>query len=71
VVVNRAKDAKVGDIVVAVLDGQVTIKRLGMTKSGRPILYPENAAEGLKPIRIKDGSDFFIWGVVVGLFRRI
>ena len=71
VVVNRAKDARVGDIVVAVLDGQVTIKRLGMTKSGRPILYPENAAEGLKPICIKDGSDFFIWGVVVGLFRRI
>lgn len=71
VVVNRAKDARVGDIVVAVLDGQVTIKRLGISKSGRPILYPENAAEGLKPIRITDGSDFFIWGVVVGLFRRI
>lgn len=70
VVVNKAKDPKVGDIIVALLDGEFTIKELGKTKSGRPILYPHNAAEGLKPIRIKDGSDFVIWGVVTGLFKR-
>lgn len=70
VVVNRARDPKVGDIIVALLDGEFTIKRLGKSKSGRPILYPHNAASGLKPIRIKDESDFVIWGVVTGLFKR-
>lgn len=69
-VVNRAKEARVGDIILAVLDGEFTIKRLGKTRSGRPILFPENAAAGLKPIRIGDESSFDIWGVVVGSFRR-
>lgn len=69
-VVNRAKEAKVGDIILAVLDGEFTIKRLGITNTGRPILYPANEASGMKPIRVKDGSSFDVWGVVVGSFRK-
>lgn len=69
-VVNRSKTASVGDIVLAVVDGEFTIKLLAKTKQGGPRLLPSNQSGEYKPIEIKDGMQFEIWGVVTGSFRR-
>lgn len=69
-VVDRSKRPTVGDIVLAMVDGEFTIKTLGRTKAGAPRLLPANASGGFVPIEIKDGMAFEIWGVVTGSFRR-
>jgi len=65
VVVEKRMAANVGDIVVAILDNEFTLKRLAREK-GRIVLQPENKAYPV--IRPKDNAEIF--GVVVGLFRK-
>lgn len=67
VVVDRAQQPKHDDIVVAVVDGEYTIKRL-FKHMGRIELRPENPA--YTPITFHDGSELVVWGVVVGVVRR-
>ena len=54
-----------GDIVVAIVDNEFTLKRLAREK-GRLVLKPENKAY---PI-ICPKKDAGIYGVVVGLVRK-
>lgn len=65
VIVEKRASAVAGDIVVAVLDNEFTLKRLGLER-GRPVLLPENKAY---PV-IRPKGDAEIFGVVVGLFRK-
>ena len=67
VVVDRALKAKHNDIVIAVVDGEYTIKRLYKYR-GRIELRPENPS--YSPITFTDGQELQIWGVVVGVVRR-
>ncbi|MBK8386521.1 MAG: translesion error-prone DNA polymerase V autoproteolytic subunit [Candidatus Accumulibacter sp.] len=67
VLVDRALTPKSRDIIVAVVDGEYTIKRLYKYR-GRVELRPENP--NYPPIILKDGADLQTWGVVVGVVRR-
>lgn len=69
-VVDRSKTPSVGDIVMAMLDGEFTIKTLGRHKSGAPRLLPANSTGAFSPIEITEEMNFQIWGVVIGSFRR-
>ena len=64
VVVEKRASANVGDIVVAVLDNEFTLKRYDREK-GRVVLRAEN--KSYPPIRPKGTAEIF--GVVVGQFR--
>lgn len=65
VVVSRAVEARPGDIVIALVDGDRTMKRL--RRSGGTLwLVPE--AEGYRRIQVTETTE--IWGVVVALARR-
>ena len=64
VVVEKRATANIGDIVVAILDNEFTLKRLAREK-GRIVLRPENKAY---PV-IRPKNDLEIFGVVVGQFR--
>lgn len=65
VVVQKNCVTKVGDIVVAVVDGQVTVKYLRQQPDGRFYLQPANSAFA----DILPGGELEILGVVVGQFR--
>lgn len=69
-VVDRSKLASIGDIVLAVIDGEFTIKSLARKKDGAPRLLPANATGAFSPIEITESMNFEIWGVVTGSFRR-
>ena len=69
-VIDRSKIASIGDIVLAVLDGEFTIKTLARKKDGRPRLLPANSTGAYAPIEITEEMQFEIWGVVTGSFRR-
>jgi DNA polymerase V len=66
VVVNRAKTARSGSIVVALVHGDRTLKRLRFMDK-RHWLVPE--AEGFPHILVDE--DVEIWGVVVGVARQL
>ncbi len=67
VIVRAQSAAQSGDIVVALVNGEATVKRLFVEKS-RVRLQPENSS--MKPL-ILDRGDFRIIGRVVGVIRRI
>ena len=67
VIVDRALTARHDDIVVAVVAGDYTIKRL-YKYMGRVELRPENPA--YPPIVFQEGAELLVWGVVVGVVRR-
>ena len=69
-VIDRSKLASIGDIVLAVVDSEYTIKLLARKKDGTPRLLPANSTGTYSPIEIKEGMNFEIWGVVTGSFRR-
>ncbi|HUI67149.1 MAG TPA: transcriptional repressor LexA [Nitrospirota bacterium] len=67
VIVRVQSAAQNGDIVVALVNGEATVKRLFIEKS-HVRLQPENSS--MKPLNI-DRGDFRIIGRVVGVVRRI
>ena len=67
-IVDRSLTPKNNDIVIAAVAGELTVKRL-VVKLGKPWLYPANP--NYKPIPIKEGSELYIWGVVVHAIHRI
>jgi len=67
VVVDRALKPKHKDIVVAVVNGEYTIKRLYKHK-GLIELRPENP--DYPNITFSEGHELQIWGVVIGVVRR-
>lgn len=69
-VVDRAKIASIGDIVLAMIDGEFTIKTLGRSKEGNVRLLPANSTGDYAPINITEEMNFEVWGVVTGSFRR-
>lgn len=69
-VVDKDKQAVMGDIVLAMIDGEFTIKTLSRQKNGSPQLLPANSTGQYSPILIMEGMQFEIWGVVIGSFRR-
>jgi DNA polymerase V len=67
-VVDRSLNPKDGSIVIAVIDGELLVKRLIMQK-GKVYLYPEN--KYYNPIEIKDEMAFEVWGVVSTVIHSV
>jgi repressor LexA len=68
VLVKVQPKALPGEIVVAMVDDEVTVKRFQM--DGQTIvLTPEN--EAFAPIRIGEGTRFRILGKIIGVFRKV
>jgi len=63
IIVRRQQLAENGDIVVAVLNGETTVKRLRL-EDRRIELVPENP--GLAPVKVRPEDDLRILGKVVG-----
>ncbi|MFZ6709359.1 LexA family protein [Undibacterium sp. TC9W] len=67
IVVDRSLNASHGDLVLAIIDEEYTLKRL-YQKWGRIELHPENPM--FEPIRLTDGQELQIWGVITGVVRK-
>jgi DNA polymerase V len=66
-VVDRSLEPLSGRIVVAVLDGEFTVKRL-LLENKEAILIPENPS--FPQIRITKERDFQVWGTVTYVIKR-
>lgn len=67
-VVDRALEPKNKTIVLAVLDGEFTVKRIHQ-KGDLLFLNPEN--DNFKPIEITQEMNFKVWGVVTHIIHKV
>jgi DNA polymerase V len=67
-VVDRSLDAASGRIVIAVLNGELTVKRISF-EGDRLILKAEN--DGYPPIEVMEPQELCIWGVVTSVIHLL
>ena len=65
-VVDRSLEPREGDIVIAILDDELLVKRLAKRK-GRTMLRAENPA--YPDFLPQEGEELVIWGVVIGNYH--
>lgn len=66
-VIDRSRTQQTGDIVLAVLDGEFTVKTLDWSRKSVKLI-PAN--QNYPVIEIKKGQSLEIWGVVTGSMRK-
>ena len=66
-VVDRSLIPTSGSIVVAVVDGELTVRRLVQCKP-HVTLKPENPV--FKEIKFNDGRELQVWGVVTSTIKK-
>lgn len=67
-IVDRSLDAANNRIIVAVYDGELTVKRLRI-EGGNYLLLPEN--DEFETIEINQETEFFVWGVVTHVIHKV
>lgn len=67
-VVDRALEPVAGRIVIAAVNGELTVKRLAL-REGMAWLEPDNPAYA--PLPITEGLDCVIWGVVTRVIHSV
>ncbi len=67
-VVDRSLEAVSGKVVIAVVDGELTVKRLRKHRN-KLWLMPENP--NFQPIEIGENVDLHIWGVVTNVIHAL
>lgn len=67
--VDRKLAARNGDVVVATIDGQTTVKTLQRGKDGTVTLQPQNDKH--QPIRVGPENEFTLLGVVTNVIRSL
>jgi DNA polymerase V len=67
-IVDRSLEPQDNNIIVAVINGDLTVKRL-RKKNGTVVLYPENV--NYEPITITAEDDFSVWGVVTSVIHKV
>jgi DNA polymerase V len=67
-VVDRSLTPLDGKVVIAAVDGYLTVKRLGIRKDAM-WLFPEN--DKYPPIEVNPEADNYIWGVVTNVIHGV
>ncbi|BDQ37751.1 umuD protein [Pseudodesulfovibrio nedwellii] len=67
-VVDRSRTPRSGDVIIACVDGEFTVKRLRKTATGLE-LAPENPE--YPPVPLSEDTDFQVWGVVQHVIHKL
>ena len=67
-VVDRSLSPENGKVAIAVVDGELTVKRI-LKKNGKVWLKAENPKYA--PIEIKESNEVSIWGVVTNVIHQV
>ena len=67
-IIDRSITPSHGKIIVAAIDGQLTVKKLHV-KNNEMLLMPENM--NYSPIKINQDNEVLIWGVVTNVIHAI
>jgi DNA polymerase V len=67
-IVDRALDAREGNVIIAVLSGEFTVKRFKKA-NGKAYLVPDNPKYTIIDVTMRE--DFEIWGVVTNVIHSV
>lgn len=67
-VVDRALEPQDSNVVIAVIDGELTVKRISQ-RHGKLFLVPDNQA--YEPLEIVEAMEFEVWGVVTSVIHSL
>jgi DNA polymerase V len=67
-IVDRSIEVIDKKVVIAVINGELTVKRIRKTSSGF-LLVPEN--HNYSPISISQDTEFDVWGVVTSVIHKL
>ena len=67
-IVDRALTPSDGSVIIAVINGELTVKRLSK-RHGKLMLVPEN--NQYRPLPITETTAFEVWGVVTYVIHRV
>ncbi|GIV42415.1 MAG: SOS-response transcriptional regulator UmuD-like protein [Vicingaceae bacterium] len=67
-VIDRSMEPSHGKIAVCYINGEFTAKRIHISK-GEVWLMPEN--EDYEPIKVEEGNELIIWGVVTYVIKAV
>lgn len=70
-VIDRALEPRDGDIVVAFVNGEFTVKYLDISKKHKGIVRLRPGNPNYEPIVMKEGYELMIWGVVSNIIKRL
>ena len=70
-VVDKSVEPRVGMTVIAVLDGQMTVKELGKVGSRYALVARAADPEAYPPVVVGPDQELRVWGVVVGVARSM
>lgn len=68
IAIDRAGKKRLGRVVLAVVEGQITLKKLAR-RDGLYFLDPASPDESYQPIRVTEDTE--IWGILAGVVRRL
>ena len=69
VIVDRSLEPRNGSVIIAVLNGELLIRRLQILEHGKRMLVPDS--KKISAIDINEGSDFGVWGVVTFVIHTV
>jgi len=67
-IIDRSKNPENGKIVVCLIDGDFTVKRIKKEKE-KLYLMPENRK--YKPLELKEENELVIWGIVEYVIKKV
>ena len=70
IIVDRAVEPYDGCKAVCFIDGEYTVKRVKITRSGALLLPCNEQNSTFKPIPVGPDDDFLIWGVVTWVIKK-
>ena len=69
VIVDRSIEPKNGSVIIAVLNGELLIRRLQVLASKKKLLVPDS--KKISSIEINEASGFGVWGVVTYVIHNV
>lgn len=67
-IVDRSLDPVDKKIIIAVVNGELTVKRIRFKEDG---IYLVAENDNYEPVKIKDGLEFHVWGVVTSVIHAL
>ena len=70
-VIDRSLKPEQDDIVVALLNGEYTVKYLDLSERKKKRIWLKPANPDFKPIKVTPTDSFVIWGVVTKVIKNL
>ena len=69
-VIDRSIEAEHGNVVVAYINNEFTVKFLDLTHKREGYIELKPANDAFQPIRIDENDNFEVWGVVIWTIKK-